>query len=158
MTVADHFYPQCCAYCKEDLGKHLCRSCDDSCDLDQGLLGKCCLCRDSSRSSGSCFLLENSSTSLCCWEAVSSSSHIPVGKHQWVLLQQEQPAPSALLVLGLVPYLKAKGGRFKEQKKWAFIPSSLRCLCESSHAKPSLWEPQQDLWPWTHMRLGSVQP
>lgn len=27
------------------------------------------------------------------------------GKHRWVLLQQEQPAPSALLVFGLLPSL-----------------------------------------------------
>lgn len=47
MTVADHLYPHCCASCKEDLGKHLCRSCDGSCDLGQGLLGKCGLYRGS---------------------------------------------------------------------------------------------------------------
>lgn len=65
------------------------------------------------------------------------------GKHRWVLLQQEQPAPSALLVFGLLPSLawKQKGADLKSRKKCAFIPS--RCLCESSHAKPSLGELQQ---------------
>lgn len=47
-----------------------------------------------------------------------------LGKHPWVLLQQEQPAPSALLVLGLFPSLawKQKGADVKSRKNVLLFP------------------------------------
>lgn len=48
---------RCCASCEKDLGRHLCGSCDGSCDLGQGLFGKHGLSMGSSKPAPSQVLL-----------------------------------------------------------------------------------------------------
>lgn len=150
MTVADHLYPHCCVHCKEDMGRHLCRSCDGSCDLDQGLLGTCGLCRGSSSPAPSQVLLSGQQQELRLLFPPGEQLYITVllGGSILLLLYSSGETPVGATAAGAASSFSSAGswsgsiseskkGRFKKQKKWVLFPQASGASVRAAMPNPA---------------------